>query len=118
MKPTRSTLLNNMMISTGRKHLKLLFDPSLLSVIGCIGLLSVGLLSGLPLHSQTSQASSSTSVRANQKAAAVNQRTTNSSLLLERVDEDLFQIGKHFVTGLGPQTKTLDVPFIHIVNIV
>ena len=77
-----------------------------------------GLLSGLPLHSQTSQASPSTSVRANQKAAAVNQRTTNSSLLLERVavaddqfDEDLFQIGKNFVTGLGPQTKILDVPF-------
>ena len=41
-----------------------------------------GLLSGLPLHFQTSQAPPSTSVRANQKAAAVNQRTTNMISLM------------------------------------
>jgi len=29
----------------------------------------------------------------------------------DQFDEDLFQIGKNFVTGLGPQTKILDVPF-------
>ena len=49
---------------------------------------------------------------------AVNQRTTKSSLLLERVadadagnGEDLLQFGKNFVIGLGPETKILDIPF-------
>ena len=80
--------------------------------------LSSGLSSGLPLHDQASQASLSTSVRAKNTAVAVNQRTTKSSLLLERDDdadagigEDLFQFGKNFVIGLGPETKILDVPF-------
>ncbi len=80
--------------------------------------LSSGLSSGLPLHDQASQASLSTSVRAKNTAVAVNQRTTKSSLLLERDDdadagigEDLFQFGKNFVIGLGPETKVLDVPF-------
>ena len=79
---------------------------------------SFGLSSGLPLHPQTSQASPSTSVRAKKTAVAVNQRTTKSSLLLERVadadagnGEDLFQFGKNFVLGLGPETKILDIPF-------
>jgi len=80
--------------------------------------LSSGLSSGLPLHPQASQASPSTSVRANKTAVAVNQRTTKSSLLLERVadadagnGEDLLQFGKNFVIGLGPETKILDIPF-------
>jgi hypothetical protein len=75
--------------------------------------LSCGLSSGLPLHDQASQASLSTSVRAKNY-----QRTTKSSLLLERdadadagIGEDLFQFGKNFVIGLGPETKVLDVPF-------
>jgi len=59
-------------------------------------------------------------VRAKKTAVAVNQRTTESSLLLERVadadadagnGEDLFNFGKNFVNGLGPETKVLDVPF-------
>ena len=80
--------------------------------------LSSGLFSGLPLHPQASQASPSTSVRANKTAVAVNQRTTKSSLLLERVadadagnGEDLLQFGKNFIIGLGPETKVLDIPF-------
>ena len=85
--------------------------------------LSSRLSSGLPLHDQASQASPSTSVRAKKTAVAVNQRTTESSLLLERVadadadadadagnGEDLFHFGKNFVIGLGPETKVLDVP--------
>ncbi len=82
--------------------------------------LSSRLSSGLPLHDQASQASPSTSVRAKKTAVAVNQRTTESSLLLERVadadadagnGEDLFHFGKNFVIGLGSETKVLDVPF-------
>ena len=72
---------------------------------------------GLPLHSAESPASPSTSVRANNTAVAVNQRTSDSSLLLERVaevdaqsEEDLFH-GTNFIDGLGPETKILDIPF-------
>ena len=56
-------------------------------------------------------------MRANNTAVAVNQRTSDSSLLLERVaevdaqsEEDLFH-GTNFIDGLGPETKILDIPF-------